>query len=302
MVSIYNSAGERVRSLFDGDMAQQPVGLRVGQPAPGGSASWSYPLFLSGAGGVLQALVWNADNDNGQPVSGGTYYVKVETRDPYGTVTAFSEGVPMPGPLGGSSLAIFSPSGELVRRIPLDGLPSELVDFEVQSGRAVGSAAGASAISFSLKDASGGESPWVWDGLNSFGQPVLSGTYIVRLVRSSAGSEMVVKTDSVTLLALPGSPAERAVAGAVLAPQPFGPAASGGVLSILYPPAAGLAGRARLYNLAGELVAQGMDDGGSGRLGLSMPGLAGGIYLVEFEIRDGSALLARRSLKAAIIR
>ena len=73
-------------------------------------------------------------------------------------------------------------------------------------------------------------------------------------------------------------------------------------MGITYLPMAGVAGHVYLYNLAGELVAQGLDSNGVGTISLPGDKLAGGIYLVDFELQNGSALLARRSMKMVIAR
>ena len=308
-VSIYNSAGERVRTVFEGSLTDKPTGLTVGNLPANGNGALPLQFFLTGGAGALGGMVWNTDNDNGQNVDGGTYYVKIDTEDSTGQIVSFSQGVSVLSPSGGNSLAIFSPSGELVREIPLSGLPSALVDFSVDAGRGISATNGdpsgsTPALSFTLKDATGAEHPWVWDGLNSLGQPVQSGTYIVRLVHSELGTATTVKTEAVTLLATPGGLPERSAASAIIAPQPYSSAAAqaGQGLSLQYVPIPGVAGRVYLYNLAGELVAQGLDGNSVGSISLPGDKLAGGIYLVDFELQNGSALLARRAMKMVIAR
>ncbi len=140
----------------------------------------------------------------------------------------------------------------------------------------------------------------VWDGLSDRGQPVASGTYVVKLTYTDAGSATVVKTISVTYLQSPDSSAKAAVASAFIAPNPYRPS-TGQDLVLLYKPSPMGTGAVRVYDLSGGLVGQSADGGQTGRI-VVKPGSSEGIYLVDFEIQSGSAVLARRVLKVAVVR
>jgi hypothetical protein len=302
-VTIYNEAGEVVRQVFNGAAASQPNGLTaLQQPLAAGGGLL---LNVLGGGNGLSALEWDLDNNNGQPVSGGMYYVKVQTIDPYGNVTAYSQAVPVLPPASSDSLSIYNSAGELVRQIQLPAGLSPLSDFSV-AGLTVGSSgpdAGVTAVSFTLKGAAGATSTWGWDGRNSVGQPVASGVYLVRLVHSALGQATTVKTLSVTLLAVPGSAAELSLSQARVGPQPWlGGGGPQGALKAQYPALPGLAVEARLYDLAGELVGQGADPQGTGTLELTTGPLAGGIYVLKLQAFQGQAALARRMVKVAVAR
>ena len=101
---------------------------------------------------------------------------------------------------------------------------------------------------------------WGWDGRNDQGQPVASGSYLVRLMETSLGRATTVKTISVIVLETPGGEAEAALSQARVGPQPW----ISGPLKVGYPAVPGLGVEARLYDLAGERVGQGADPGGQG--------------------------------------
>jgi hypothetical protein len=83
-------------------------------------------------------------------------------------------------------------------------------------------------------------------------------------------------------------------------PQPW---TGGQALQVRYQPWPGSVAQARLYDLAGEAVAQGVPAPTGAGLILISPGhLASGIYLVELRLLCGSELMARRTCKAVLVR
>ena len=287
VLSVYNSAGERVRKLFEGASAGAPGGIEVhAGTGPGGA-----PALLASVLGAqgLAASAWLGDNDNGQALANGMYYFKLDVADAFGSVSSYAQGAPLIFKVPADRLAIYNSAGELVRELPLTAYPGGITDFRVSGGK-----------SFELSDAQGGTHAMVWDGNNALGAPAASGSYTVTLIHSEAGSRVAVKSGSLILLQGPGSSAADAVASAVIGPNPLPAGAAAWRLSYAVP----LRGRAvvKLYSLAGELVALADDGSGSGSFELAAPALAEGIYLASFEICDGPVLLARRIIKLAAIK
>jgi flagellar hook assembly protein FlgD len=298
-VAIYNSAGELVRTVFDGDMAGQPVSVQSAYLPP--TANGTLPLLLQLGGSGNSGLIWDATNDNGQAVAGGTYYVKVQTIDPYGTVTAFTQGVAVLPPVAADSIDIFNSAGELVRVLPVPAAGGAATDMNVK-GPAVAVGGNGSGVAFQVAQVGGG-GVVIWDGLNDQGQPVQSGSYMARLIHSVAGQATTVKIIGITLLTLPGSSSQAALAAAVAGPQPWTPAAApSGRLMVAYPPLPGRQVWAGLYDLAGELVLSALDADGSGLLSLPMGRVSAGVYLLRLKACAGAATLAARTMKVAVIR
>jgi hypothetical protein len=304
-VTLFNSAGEKVKVVYDGpalavanEITVSPLHNSEGGPidiAIGGVS------VANGAG-----LTWDGGNDNGQWVSDGVYYLQVSSIDAFGDVLTSNQAVSVVGAPPTAALQVYNSAGEMVRNIPLPSSSSLPTDFSVASSTfVVGTGTpsqGPSGLQIDLKlrGSAGASLPLVWDGLSDRGLPVSSGTYLLKLTYALSGQAQVVKTVSVTLLQNPSSPAKNAVASAVIAPNPV-KMGSGQPLQVSYKvPAYGVA-YARAYDMAGELVAEGADSAKSGKLALTAR-LNGGVYLIDFEIRVGSAVLAQRTLKAAIIR
>jgi flagellar hook assembly protein FlgD len=297
-LAIYNEAGERVRVIFEGTASQAGPRLVVkSEVQPDGSTLVTLSGFTNANG---SSVTWDSRNDNGQGVANGVYYAKMETQDPFGATQSYSEAFSVLSTADQASVEVFNSAGERVRSMPLAGaLPVDMRALAESflggvdaSGQPVGG------LRLALKQA-GGETPLLWDGLNDQGEPLGSGSYTVVLSRTQAGGSRVVKTLNVVLLAGVDEGLQKSLASAVVAPNPVrGEAVPVRVRYDLPPRGSAVC---RLYDLAGQLVAQGADVAGTGSVDLQA-GFAGGVYLIEFRIQDGAAILGRRTLKAAVVR
>lgn len=303
-VVVYNSAGEKVRLLYDGAAERLPTDIKL-----------STPLLQIGAnqvdldmGGLLNnggtVVTWKGQNDNAQVIAGGTYYFKVEYLDAFGQTTSYTKSIQVIQGFAANYVAIFNSAGEEVYRADLSGLPDRISNFSIQDDvlalayKPDGSIE--SALNATLTDTKGLQTPFSWDGRNMRGEPLAAGTYSVRLVNETAGGTVTVAR-SVTLIkaADPGLAFEP-----FAAPNPAPAQGSPGLgrnLSVNYPVAGLFAARCDLYNQAGEKVASAGDPSGKGRVLLSYEGLASGIYLVELRGILVSGSPYRRVLKAAIL-
>jgi hypothetical protein len=139
---------------------------------------------------------------------------------------------------------------------------------------------------------------WNWNGRNSLGAVVASGTYLVRLTSSTPGgaTKTIVRTITVidnSLGLVDPAP--------LIGPNPL--PASANSVTIVYKPQPGTWGYARIYNAAGELVSRGADPQGVGSFNLPSSNLAGGVYAVEFELRGGAdGVSYRKLLKLGVTR
>jgi len=301
---LYNSAGERVRILYDGAAQMIPVDI-----------SLSTQLLQIGTnqvdlnmGGLLSngstMVSWRGQNDSGQSVRGGMYYFKVEYNDPFGHTTSYVKSVQVIEGQGGNYLGVYNSAGEEVFRQDLTSLPKSINNFSVDKESlavavdANGVAQGA--ITFTLTDSLGAQTPYVWNGLNNQGVPLASGTYTVRLINeTNTGSVTVSRQVALIKGTDPSLKFEP-----FLAPNPApigGVPGRGRYLAVAYPWPGLFEARATMYNQVGEKVSAAGDPGNSGSIWLSYESLASGIYLVEVRGRTLSGSPYRRVLKAAIL-
>jgi hypothetical protein len=302
-IDIYNSAGEKVRSLYNGPSQQDEASLKVNVSGPQAGGA---PVLvdIGGLGVPGGDPLWNGSNQGGQWVANGVYYVKVSSTDPFGNTTTVTTPVNVVGVENQELVEVFNSAGEVVRKFNLNSLTSTVQDISLPAGQSIvaasvdpstGTTSGGAQLSLSL--ANGGTGSLYWDGLGDGGAPLQSGSYLVELVRTQPGSTTTIKTLSVSLLQPKNSTAESVAASAKVGPNPV---LKGGDIVVGYKPSLAVWVRARLYNDSGELIAQAVDMAGSGRLNLGS-GFSSGIYLLDFEVCRGEAVVARRVIKAAVV-
>lgn len=287
---VFNSAGEEVAwPVREQPAWLQPSALKaligVFSPDGGGQA------LLEAVGAGLQ-LAWDGRNSGGQPAGSGAYTLVLAQTDRFGATVTFSAAVQLLRAAASAEIEIFNSAGERVRRLDPPGDASRL-DLD-QSGF-VPSDLGGQDLKIGY-----GEGLWMgWDGRNDRGELVNSGSYLV-LVRGTQGGQSLSLSREVVLLKGPG---QDPLAGALVAPNPLGPAQT--ELRILLPGLASTAPlRARIYSLSGELVAEpsGRAPDGSLRWAVEREGAAAGIYVIELNAQNAEGRRHRRTLKAAVLR
>ena len=158
------------------------------------------------------------------------------------------------------------------------------------------STAGTGGMNIKLTFADGNTETVFWNGTNSQGQLLQPGNYMATLSQSEAGSSEVVKTESFVILGGKDTTAQDMAGTALVVPNPV----DGGSFTVEYQPSAPDTAAGVLYNLAGQKVGEATDNGGGS---LVFTGnWSGGVYLLDFEVRNGSGVLARRILKVAVVR
>jgi hypothetical protein len=278
-IALYSPSGERVRLLYDG----ASTGAADGFTVVGGlydPIQIQLPVQLADGS---TALIWQRDNDGGQAVASGTYVLKIESTDPFGSVTALTKSIQVLAAPGEAQLVLYNAAGEAVRHLDAKALGLDPVDL---GGRL-------DSTGFELKERDGSLAWLPFDGLNDSGQPLQGGSYQLLLSWSDASGR---HTDSRGLVIVPAPGADfLASAGFAQNPVPAGAEAQ-----IRYSPCTCQV-HATVHDLAGQLVAQGVDPG-TGVLPLPLLRSASGIYLVTLEVEGSGVRVQRRTLKLALIR
>ncbi len=306
-IGAYNSAGELVKLIFDGGAQFQPGDLALSADTIAGGAGGvniQFPGYLydPSVGSMLGGVLWMADNNGGQVVAGGVYYIKAEITDNFGQITTLQRSIQVISVVPENSLNIYNSAGELVARVPLPAsgtgrfssmsLPEDryAVKFDESNG-----APANGYFEIKLKDEMGADYTTGWYGLNAQGVPVASGSYTAELIyNAGVGGSRVVETKGFVVLRA-GDIAT--LAGAHAYPNPV---TRGGDLYVWYP-VGSYPATARLYNLAGELIAQSTDVNATGKLTFGGGSLAPGVYIIKVEKVSGAAVVARTTIKAAVV-
>ena len=314
-ISAYNEAGELVKLIFSGGAQYLPGDLNLskdvipgGATGPDGSLGIKFPGYLwdPSSGSAIGGVTWKADNDGGQIVSGGIYYIKVEIVDPFGQVTSLQHSVQVVSVLPENTLRIYNSAGELVANLGLPTttgtgrygsvrLPEE--QYAVKYDEASGQIVAGGAFQVVVADEKGVETSVYWDGRNAQGAPVASGSYTAELVYNApgAGGSHVVEAKGFVVLQA-GDPAT--LGGSFACPNP---ASHGADIMVSYPTSTRYAAVARLYNLAGEMIDQAEDRGHTGKMSFITKSLASGVYVIKIDKLSGGSVVARTTIKVAIV-
>ncbi len=308
-VSVYNSAGELVKVIFDGSAQVLPGSLSLDKSTLAGGAD-SVSIALPGSlydkalGGSVSAITWTGDSSAGQLVNSGTYYIKADIVDAFGQVTTLQTSVQVIKAVTQNELNIYNSAGELVVRLPLppDGnslfaglrLPSD--SFGAKYDASTGAAT--SFFTVMVTDEQGHEFTVNWDGRNAQGLPVASGSYTAQLVYTAPGVGSAHVVESKGFIVLQSGNAA-SLAGSYACPNP---SLHGADIVVHYPAAPPYSGGAQLYTLSGAHVGQAQDPGNSGLLSFSTQGLASGVYLIRVEKLSGGAVAGSTTIKVAVVR
>jgi hypothetical protein len=297
-VSVYNSAGELVAQVYQGQISVLPQSLALTQSsfiAGTGITILDLPGLVTGPNGTLVsgsggAVSWNGTNGAGQPVQSGVYYVKIQLTNAFGQVTSYTNPVDVIAVPTTSWLIIDNAAGEVVWRQQVNNGANSLSLPPAVAFPGVGQAtSGKLGVSILVSGTAGAQSV-PWNGENLSGRPVSSGLYTAELVTQQAGGTTQVETVKFQIL---DGPAGNPLSAALLAPNP---AVHVQKATLLYDPAFGAA-TATLFNLAGERVCAGDDPGLTGSLDLDLGRASAGVYVCA--VSQGNQV---RLLKLAVVR
>lgn len=303
-VTIYNAAGERVRLLFDGSAAVLPQDVNLDRTVIRSGLDTATLDMLGQLSSGGTRLTWQGQNDSGQTVSSGAYYIKIEFHDPFGATTSYVKSIQVLAAAPEQHLDLYNSAGELVLRGSLNGLSKTAVSFSFdkdqlavafdQAGNAL------DAINVTVQFSDGSIQSVPWSGTSMIGQPLSSGTYNAVLVSGTESGTQVL-SKSVTLIRAPDADLSwTPLAGPNPAPADGSPL-YGRQLQIRYPAGELIGPRVQLYNAAGELVAEAQDLALTGIVWLSYEQRASGIYLAVLEGKLLSGAPYRRIIKVAIL-
>ncbi len=279
-ITVYDSAGERVRALASAVPSfTSPADFKILQ---------ALVLQASGQDAVIRAggktYLFDGNGDAGQPLAGGTYEVELRETDPWGHVQTWAGQVQVLASAAPPSLVVSNAAGEEVRALDWGSPASAGVGGVVTADSRVLLPGQGRALRFQAGAA------WAqWDGRGGSGAYVAPGVYSVTLQRQSPGGG-AVSAVQVEVLAAPAGGLSLAFSA-----DPWNPAR--GALEIFCGPGQALA---RVYSLDGGLRARASSADGIVRL--QGGGLAPGIYVVVVEVSDGRGGFSRRSAKLAVLR
>jgi len=301
-INIYNSAGEVVKTIKVKEYSQPINNITLSQTntitelqGPNSTISIYY-------GGVLIST-WDGSDNSGNPVTNGTYEIKVDSVSPTGVVTSVDQQAVVDRHIATITANIYNSSGELVRTLYYttgQGTNAQMTNVNLSANlMTLGSTAnsGSTTLLQIFINTSATPVTLTWDGTNNTGSNVTSGTYSVQLHWDDGNGQTTDITRSVVVMTGGAS-------GTVLAePNVLEPSSTltttfngSGITnaSIL---------SAKVYTIAGELVAFIPGTPGVATNQWTATGMASGVYIVAVEVRDvNGGILEHQLLKVLVLR
>lgn len=305
VIDIYNEAGEKIKSIgstlllnpiTDLVLVENSNTTTVYDPKDG-----SLDIRVPGQGTDGKQYIdftWDGSNNNGQDIVPGIYYIKMTITDPYGSGTAVVEAVQVVEEEVYTRISIYNSAGELVKRVQVPEVETKVINLQVDD---VFYAGGNSSTTIKY----GNTGTLVWDGTNSMGDLVGSGTYEVVVEEKTADGYDAVASKTITVLDGSGpsaigqfkiEPNPVVVQGGVVNPMKFAwDGTEPGDVTI------------KIYNIAGELIKMLGAKVGDGSVQWDLKTsngyeAASGFYIVVVEDKTDSGKLERKITKLVIIR
>jgi len=274
------------------EQVSQPVdSLEIGPTTVINSLEAQAQIYSGG----LYLGEWDGTTQNGQPAGNGSYFIKVDTVDPSGTVESVTQSVVVSRTLETFTVNIYNSAGEVVRHLlstvtDPDGASLDQVQL---SGEVL--TPGSAGPSNQILITAGSAVSVVWDGRADTGAMAQNGTYYINLILADGGSQTEV-TRSIVVLSNGASP----IAGRVVAsPNVIRPA--GPPLTFSIQSAQVYILTAKLYDVAGELVRKFTHSSETNEVDGPTDGLASGVYIAVVTVEDTRGLfVGRQTLKVLV--
>jgi len=292
-LTLYNSAGEVVRTIASGEISAEN---------PANDFNVLNKVYSGAVDGIVaggKTFSWAGVNDSGQKVQNGVYYVQLEAKDNFGHVITYTKQITVLLAELTYTVRIFNSAGEEVTMLVVSSYaanaPSRLAANK--TSLAVGQGTGAAGqVVFDL----GNGTTVSWDGTNAQGQRVSSGSYLVQLVVTHEGSPKTITSTTVSVINV----AEGLLAHTVLGPNPLNLGAGGvTALQIQLNSVPGLQATAFMYSLTGELVISASNQA-SDRFVIDLAGKqpASGVYILSVYAKAPWGSMERKNMKLVIVR
>jgi fimbrial isopeptide formation D2 family protein len=300
-LAVYNSVGELIKQILIQTFSEPMNSITLEQTQEITSLNGVVYIIVNG-----QAIAsWNGTDQNGNPVSNGQYYIKLDSEDPEGITNSVSAAVVVNRTLTEVEAEVFNSAGEVVRHLYSyvdDPNGVQMTDIQLSStiinpGNTSGQGAPGTVNVDVITNVASAGLTLSWDGRADTGSTVANGQYTLEVHWSDATGDTVI-TRSIVVLGSSNSPA----GGKVYAyPQILGPGQTSTQFKINSDQALTL--MATVYDIAGERIEAPVTGlPGSNLVNWSASRLASGIYIAVVEMTDSNGLFVDRQVTKIIVR
>ena len=292
-IGVYNEAGELVKQIAVTQFTEAITSLQW----PSGStlSGLGQSVTFTDMGHVIGQ--WDGTSSTNDPVSNGVYYVKVDSVDANGTVTAITQQVTVSRTLSHVTVNIYNEAGEVVRQLyatvtaaTSQGLANAQISGDTIQ---IGAPAGAGLPSVVTLTLASGVT-LSWDGRSDNGNWVSDGKYFLE-IHAVDGPVNQAQTYSVNVRGGGASGAFYALPNRLDAGQT--------TTVFKVDSAQTLTVEARVYDMAGERLATIEGQSGTNQASWNSAGAASGLYLAEVVARDAAGKIwGKKIVKILIVK
>lgn len=280
--AVYDQNGNPISAF---DPSSGPAELRLsGANLPGGAAGISY--------------YWDGENDGGQPLNSGDYFISVKVTDEYGAVQTHSVELKILGADKFIQLSIYNSAGEIVRRFEVEPQTGELAGLAAPEVSYVGGNGQVVTIQYAPGKFIN------WDGTGIDGVLVSGGVYEIKLEQQFDDGYHTMSAKSISVFTTRNL---EILTGLKAVPNPvISGSGSGDRVEFMWN--SPYSGRIefRIYNISGELVSRlraGLASGYS-RWDMKSGGkeVSSGVYTVVCDAVTDTGEHQRVFIKSVVIR
>jgi len=303
-VNVYNSAGEVIKTLTITSVTQPINNITL--------STTNTISTLQGPGSTIEIIyggivigTWDGTNNQGLPVSNGTYKIQVDTVGTSGTVTSVSQNAVVNRSLADIQADVYNAAGELVRNLYYlvdDPVGASMTNVTLSSGvlkpslsTSPSNVNGAPNLAQILITTSGTPVTLVWDGTSNTGAIVTPGEYTIQVHWNDGSGQTTNITRTILVMGSTVSGMARALPNVLPSNGSWWTTFD---VSQVSANAAGI--KVRIYTIAGELI--GTPQAGAVSVAWNGQGYASGIYIANVETDNAAGgLVARQNIKLLIL-
>jgi flagellar hook assembly protein FlgD len=265
------------------------------------------PVFSPDDGGTVRLNIegmiveWDGKNEQEKSVENGVYYIHVECKDEYGFVHSVTKDVTVLTNSVKMQVRIYSSAGEIVKIIPVDmtyTATDDIIKIVPEPPQAF--VPGDNNQVNYVQIIYNGQTI-LWDGTNDFGTIVGNGVYTVQIVNVNTKGYKIVAASNLTVL----HNGYEILSNIRIIPNPID-LAQYRILTIRYDAMAGTRIKAKLYNIAGELIKTLEPAAGALEIRWNImefdKPLPAGVYVVVIEARSNNGMTKNAVEKFTMIR
>ena len=290
-VGVYNEAGELIKEIWVQQMSQEIKGFDIAATPTITSLNGKIYVVYNG----VEIATWDGTDQNGDPVTNGQYYVKVDNVNSYGVDDSVSKMVLVNRSIAKIQVNIYNEAGEVVRH---------LVSYADDPGNLSLSGVNLSANVIQPSETTGAGSAVtitssngmtiIWDGKSDTGSIVNNGTYQVELHYTDGKGGEQVFTRSIMVK----SSNQSITSGKVYAkPNLLSKGATKTTITVNSTTPFTLV--AHIYDVAGELLFTSKP--GFGSVDLDFSGVSSGLYFVATDLINAEGGIAGKQVTQIVI-